>query len=218
MKVYTYRVGTGRIRATRRLGTRKPPRIRRLWAPYKHRELVLYLIGLSLILFCIFPVPVYYWQRLQAGRNFEVLAAQGQPFLAQIERMDDHGRAALMPNAAYQYGDPFPTSGPRDRDWADAGFYDAPRAPTLLVHSLERGAVVIYYGTPQPTAIRTLREWAGLFRGDRDGIVVVPHPALTNEIVLTAWDIRLRLPEFDPSAAAAFVDTFRGRGPEERIR
>ena len=218
MKIYTYRVGTGRVRAIRRLGTRKPAPIRRPWAPYRHRELVLYLIGLSLFLICILPIPVYYWHRFQAGRDFEFRAAQGKPLLGQIERMEDHGRSVLATDTAYQYGDPFPTSGPHDRDWVGAGFYDAPWAPTLLVSALERGAVVIYYGTPQPRVLRTLREWASLFRGSRDGIVVVTHPRLGQEIVLTAWDTRLKLAEFDPNAAAAFIDTFRGRGPEKSSR
>lgn len=218
MKVHFYRIGTGRVRATRRLGTRKPARIRRPWAPYKHREVVLYLIGLGLIFLCIIPIPVYYLDYWRAGRHFQVQAGRGQSILSQVERIEDRGQLVLMPNTAYQYDDPFPTSGPYDRDWMDAGFYDFPRAPTLLVHSLQRGAVVIYYGTPPKTVLRRLREWAGLFRGDRDGIVVVAHSGLVNEIVLTAWDRRLKLPEFDPDAAAAFVDAYRGRGPEKSVR
>ncbi len=220
MKTYVYPVGSRRVRATPRLSKRelRKDRFRRPWAPYKNRDLLLHLIGLAIILACITPVPVYYWYRAQAERNFEVHAAQGKPILAQVEDVEDQGRSVLMPNLAYQYRDVFPTSGPHDRDWVAAGFYDSPRAPTLLVSALERGAVVIYYDKPQPLAIETLRDWASLFRGDRDGIIVVPHPGLGSETVLTAWDKRLRLAPFDPSAAAAFIDAFRGRGPEKRVR
>ena len=37
-------------------------------------------------------------------------------------------------------------------------------------------------------------------------------------IVLTAWTKRLRLDPFDPAAAAAFIDAYRGRGPEHPVR
>jgi hypothetical protein len=216
MKLYHYRVGSRRVRATPRLGTKKRSvkRLKRHWAPYKYREPILYLIGLALMLICIIPIPLNYWYHAQAEHRFAIEAAQGKPVLAQVENVEDHGRAVLMPNSAYEYGDPFPTSGPHDRDWIDAGFYDSPRAPTFLVSALEREAVIIYYDKPQPSALETLRDWAGLFNGDRDGIVVVLHPGLDDEIVLTASDKRLRLPQFDPGAVAAFIDAFRGHGAE----
>ena len=218
MKVYTYRVGSRRVRATPRLGTRKPTRFKRPWAPYKNRELVLYLIGLALILTCVIPVPLHFWYRAQEERNFEMQAAEGKSTLSRVEDVGDHGRSMLSPNTAYDYRDSFPTSGPHDRDWVATGFYDSPRAPTLLVSALERGEVVIYYDKPEELTLETLKEWAGLFHGDRDGIVIVPHPELGSEIVLTAWDKRLRLPQFDPAAAAAFIDAFRGHGPEKPVR
>ena len=35
---------------------------------------------------------------------------------------------------------------------------------------------------------------------------------------MTAWRKRLRLKTFDASAAAAFIDAYRGRGPENPVR
>ncbi len=134
MKVYTYRVGSRRLRATPRLGNKQSVK-RRHWAPYKHRELILYLIGLAIMLMCIIPIPLYYWRRRQALHNFGIQAVQGIPNLTKAEDRKDRGHSVLGPNTAYDYNDPFPTSGPHDRDWIDAGFYDSPRAPTLLVHA-----------------------------------------------------------------------------------
>lgn len=215
MKTYYYRVGTGRVRARPRLSKSelRKDRLRRPWAPYKHREIILYLIGIAIVLACALPVPLYFWERVQAERNFAAQANQGKPILAHIEAMEDHGHSVLMPNAAHEYGEAFPTSGPYDRDWVNAGFYNSPRAPTVLVHALARGMVVVYYDRPQKAVLETLGAWAGLFRGDRDGLIVVAYPGLGSEIVLTAWDKRLHLPQFDPGAAAAFVDAFRGHGP-----
>lgn len=193
-------------------------RYKRPWAAYKHRELLLYLIGLALILICVMPIPIFYWQRMQAARGFASDAARGEPSLLQVEEVTDRGRSILMPNAAYEYSDPFPTSGPYDPDWIEPGFYDSPRAPTLLVHALARGTIAIYYDKPPASVLDTLKDWVGLFHGDRDGIIVVPHSSLGSAIVLTAWDKRLRLATFDPAAAAAFIDAFRGHGPEEPVR
>lgn len=37
-------------------------------------------------------------------------------------------------------------------------------------------------------------------------------------ILLTAWTKMLRLAKFDAASAAAFIDRFRGRGPEHPVR
>jgi DNA polymerase III delta subunit len=77
--------------------------------------------------------------------------------------------------------------------------------------------VVIYYDQPQTSVLETLRNWAALFPGDKDGVIVVPYPGLGSAIVLTAWTKRLRLATFEPAAAAAFIDAFRGRGADNRV-
>jgi hypothetical protein len=37
-------------------------------------------------------------------------------------------------------------------------------------------------------------------------------------VVLTAWRKILKLDTFEPASAAAFVDAYRGRGPENKVR
>lgn len=218
MKVHFYRVGSGRLRATPRSGSRTGKRLRRPWAPYKHRDLFLHLFGLLIILICVAPVPIHYWYRAQAERTFHSHVAQGNEKLSQVETTFDHGQSTLIPGHAYQYKDPFPTSGPHDPDWVSPGFYSHPRAASVLVHSLARGMVIIYYDQLQASSLETLKDWAGLFRGDRDGVIIVVHPGLGRAIVLTAWVKRLRLTSFDPDAIAVFIDAYRGRGPQKRVR
>lgn len=218
MKVHSYRIGSRRVRATPRSGTRPPKRFRRLWAPYKHRELLLYIIGLVLVICVIAPVPLHYWYRAEAGRTFATHVAQGASLLRDVEVVEDYGRYRLMRNEAYQYPDLFPTTGPHDPDWISPGFYNSPRGPTFLVRALARGIVVIYYDQLKLSVLETLKNWAALFPGDRDGLIVVAHPGLDSGIVLTAWTRRLRLASFDPDAAAAFIDAYRGRGPEGQVR
>src|SRR5260370_9744589 len=193
-------------------------RPKRPWAAASRRELVFYCVGLGLLVSCVlFPI-VHYWEYFQAERAFAVDAERGKPALAQVERLEDHGRSVLSADTVHVYDEAFPTSGPYDQSWASAGFYGTPRAPTLLLHSLQQGHVVIYYDNPAPEVLNTLRQWAGLFHEDRDGIIVMPYPGLDEAIVLTAWQRRLRLSQFDQSAAAAFIDAFRGRGPQRQTR
>jgi Protein of unknown function (DUF3105) len=148
------------------------------------------------------------------------MANSGKSALAETETFEDPRRKliVLSANAAYDYGVDFPTFGTYDPDWVNTGFYTDPRSPTLLVHSLSRGYVVIYYDRPSSVVLQMLKHWASLFHEDRDGIIVVPHFGLDERIVLTSWGKRLNLSEFNQSAAAAFIDAFRGRGPEGHVR
>jgi len=50
------------------------------------------------------------------------------------------------------------------------------------------------------------------------GIVATPMPGIGEAVVLTAWRRMLRLDTFDAATAAAFIDAFRGRGPENPVR
>ncbi len=157
------------------------------------------------------------WQ-LSSRWAFDALAAAGAPALAQVETDPDAGRDHLEPGQAYAYPDRFPTSGPHDPVWTPPGVYESEQPPTRLVHALEHGNIVIYYDDPGEEALAQLRAWAARYDGQWDGIVITPGPGLAGEVVLTAWTKRLRLDQFDAEAAAAFIDAFRGRGPEHPVR
>ncbi len=63
-----------------------------------------------------------------------------------------------------------------------------------------------------------MKDWAALYGGNWDGVVAAPSSGLGKAVALTAWRKILKLDEFDPAAVAAFIDEFRGRGPEKRVR
>ena len=121
---------------------------------------------------------------------------------------------AANPSASCQ----FPTSGRHDPVPTAPGVYRAPQRPAQLVHALEHGNVVIYYDTPGPEALATLKDWAGLYGGQWDGVVVAPMDGLVGDLVITAWTKTRRLRSFDAALAAAFIDAYRGRGPEHPVR
>ena len=161
---------------------------------------------------------VYWGRSLLAERDFMALAAQGQDRLSAIESQVDHGGGHLNPGESYVYPESIPTSGRHDTTWVTAGFYDAQQRQTRLVHALEHGNVVIYYGRLDPDAAKSVHEWTGLYGGQWDGVIAAPLPGLGEGIVLAAWNKLLRLERFDPAVAAAFIDRFRGRGPEQPVR
>ena len=160
-----------------------------------------------------------YWRRGdQLDAAFAVLAAQGQASLSQVRTLPSRDGGHLAVGQGHSYDERFPTSGIHDAVPVNPGFYRQVRPPTGLVHSLEHGHVVIYYENPGADAIRFLKDWTSLYDGHWDGLVVVPATGLGSTVVLTAWRKRYRLGEFDPAAAAAFIDLYRGRGPENPVR
>jgi hypothetical protein len=83
---------------------------------------------------------------------------------------------------------------------------------------MEHGMVVIHYDTPGDAVMATIRDWTGLFTGPWSGIVTVRRAGLGEKLILTAWRRTLRLNRFEEKSAAAFIDAFRGRGPERQVR
>ncbi|MFQ5972084.1 MAG: DUF3105 domain-containing protein [Alphaproteobacteria bacterium] len=160
----------------------------------------------------------YLTRDVLAKREFASLAALGAAALSGVETEPSDGRRHLDPGERHSYAARYPTSGPHEPVWVRAGFYDEAQPPTRLVHSMEHGNVVIYYDAPGAAALETLRRWSELYTGQWDGLVVTRDSGLGSRIVLSAWTRRLELDRFDPEAAAAFIDAFRGRGPENPVR
>ncbi len=120
-------------------------------------------------------------------------------------------------SGTFEYGTSFPTSGQHAPTPAAPGFYEEGLSPEVLVHALEHGNIVIYYDEPGEKALAWVRRWTNGYQGTLDGVIAVRQDGLGLRIVLTAWERRLELDRLD-SRGAYFVDAFRGRGPERRVR
>ncbi len=161
---------------------------------------------------------LYLWRGYQTRGEFEALAAQGQAALARVETPAGRGGGHLAPGQGHFYDGRFPTSGIHHRVPVDPGFYRDSQPATKLVHSVEHGHIVIYYDSPGAEAMRLLKDWTSLYGGQWDGVIATPASGLGKAVVLTAWRKILRLDQLEPAAAAAFIDRFRGRGPENPVR
>ena len=160
----------------------------------------------------------YGWNWFTTARAFDALAASGQSALSRVQAIPAFGGGHLEPGETLLYDDRFPTSGRHDPIWATPGVYAEAQPATKLVHALEHGNIVIYYDEPGAEVFDTLRDWAGLYGGQWDGVVLTPAAGLGANLVLTAWAKRLDLSQWEPAAAAAFIDAYRGRGPEHPVR
>lgn len=140
--------------------------------------------------------------------------------LKQVESFPEEPADHVPPGTAVQYRTEPPTSGQHYSGVAPAGMHDQAVDPRLLVHNLEHGNVVIYYDRDAlpPEAVERLRELTGRYRGYWDGVLAVPRSDREHPLVLTAWTKMLRLKEFRPAAVDAFIDAYRGRGPEKPVR
>ena len=159
-----------------------------------------------------------WWQGAQVEEELLALAARGKDALAKVETPRNLGTGHLGAGEFYNYESAYPTSGRHARTWTKPGVHERQPPANQLVHALEHGNIVVYYDAPGAEAQDMIEDWAGLYGGQWDGLVAVRQFGLGRTVVLTAWTKRLRLQTFDPAAAAAFVDAYRGRGPENPVR
>jgi hypothetical protein len=144
--------------------------------------------------------------------------------LTDVEQFPSEGTEHVSRDTELSYDTSPPTSGPHYSSPASAGFYEAGNVPPTgeLVHSLEHGAVVIYYDPGALSAEETehLRSLTEEYTGAWASVIAVPTSAADVDapVVVTAWQHRLRMDGYDASTIEAFLAEFLGRGPENPIR
>lgn len=137
-----------------------------------------------------------------------------------VEEMPDEGRDHVADGTEVDYDSEPPTSGPH---------YASPVAPNIfrevvpdeaLVHNLEHGHIVIYYHPTQLSdeSVAKITELHNEYDGAWDAVLAVPRPDMDAELTLTAWTYKLELDEYDEELIDAFVDAYRGKGPENPVR
>ncbi len=193
---------------------KKPKRKRKPAARKKGGTAIVWVVGVLIA----GGIGYLIWGPGGGEEEFMKSVATGKNTLSQVKTIPSRGTTHLRPGQRFAYPGLYPTSGPHDPIWAQPGFYTSTRSPTKLVHALEHGSIVIYYDKPGDEVLKTLRSWTSLYSVPWAGVIAVPQPGIGKTVVLTAWTKRLTLPNFERPAAAAFIDLYRGRGPEKRVR
>jgi hypothetical protein len=120
-----------------------------------------------------------------------------------------------------------PVGGDHYPVWADFRFYGQPLDLGYLVHSLEHGAVVLWYRCANrdacPALASQLEAFAGTLPDDplcassptvRRRIIVVPEPALEAVVAASAWGHGASWTCVDTSKLLAFVNAHYDRATE----
>ena len=123
-----------------------------------------------------------------------------------------------------------PSAGGHYGSWAIWGFYNEAVNPRNVVHNLEHGAVVIWWGPKVPVA--TVQKLSLFYQEQPVGVFGTPIAGLGNKIALTAWTGDNKdghvyykngyygmghiatCTNFDEHAFRVFRDAYRGKGPE----
>jgi len=129
------------------------------------------------------------------------------PELAGVERPSSQGRGHID---GATYATPTPTSGAHSSGSPRCGVVPTPLDPSLAVHALEHGVVVLWYDT---TRTDLGAELAALANTWDSHVIVSPSSVLNDPIVATAWNRIKAYPDFD-AEIDEFIDTYRERGPE----
>lgn len=107
-----------------------------------------------------------------------------------------------------------PVSGPHSQRGSDCGTHANQLANENLVHTLEHGAVAIFYlPTTEPEEIERVE---ALVQSYDSHTFSAPYTEMDSPIVVAAWGHMMRLEEFDEPAAREFIEEFRqgGDSPE----
>ncbi len=160
-------------------------------------------------------------QSLKSSLEAQPLPQRGdQNLLQNVQSFPSEGTEHVPESAEVTYNTTPPTSGRHYATATPSGFYVEPRPPGNLVHSLEHGAVVIYYDPAKLTdeVRQSLTRFVQAHRDPWASVVVVPNPNPDAAFVLTAWTKMLKLDSYDVPTVRAFLAEYLGRGPENPVR
>lgn len=106
-----------------------------------------------------------------------------------------------------------PTSGSHSSSTLGAGFYDTEQSLLRIVHSLEHGAVAIYYKTSVSDEDKTkLKDFFN--DNKRKKLIISPYNEMDANFALTAWQYIYELNEYNEEEIKAFFKSNYNNGPE----
>lgn len=142
--------------------------------------------------------------------------------LSDVEQFPSEGTQHVSSGQDIDYEQSPPLSGPHYDAPTEGGFYEESQPAGNIVHSLEHGAVVIYYNESamNESARTSLQEFANTHTGTWRSVIVVPNTneSAESDYVLTAWRNRLYMDSYDARTVFEFLSEFLGRGPENPVR
>lgn len=113
-----------------------------------------------------------------------------------------------------QYNSNPPAGGQHYPVTAHAGFYDKAPAAGFLVHSLEHGAVILWYN-PKQLSKYQIEQLKNIFNQTSGKGIMAPRESIDIPVAVSSWGRVLKLKTIDEKQIKAFFETNNNRGPEK---
>lgn len=109
-----------------------------------------------------------------------------------------------------------PYGGPHDGNLLPCGVYDSEQDFSRMLHTMEHGAVIIYYHPDlfTPDEANQVRAVALDLLRSGNRIVFTPHRSIDARIAVASWGRLLFMEQFDEEALRGFVAAFENDAPE----
>ena len=130
------------------------------------------------------------------------------------EKMADEGAKHVGRNDTHPaYKSNPPTSGPHWAGVAGPGIKDEPVPDELVLHSMEHGAVVVWYkeGLEQNEVDKII----SAFQSASGKKIMLARKDLDVPVALTSWGYLLKLQTVDEAKIKEFIETNNDRAPEK---
>ncbi len=132
------------------------------------------------------------------------------------------GQAVAVPNRDHvpdatkiYYNSNPPGAGPHYKDSQAAGIYTKKPPYGYLVHSLEHGAIILWYN-PNSLSKDEISKLENIFKSILlDKKIITPDGSLDVPVALSSWGRILKLKTIDEKQITTFSKTNYDRGPEQ---
>lgn len=130
------------------------------------------------------------------------------------EAVSDQGRDHVPDGTQIRYNSNPPTSGQHYAKSQPGGIYENKVPDGNLLHSMEHGAVILWYKSDIPASDSAkLKSIFGSISVSKK--IMVPRESLDVPVALTSWGRLLKLQTIDENQIKAFMKTNEDRGPEK---
>lgn len=139
---------------------------------------------------------------------------------SEIQEPKDLGQGHITdPQERVTYNSTPPTSGKHAGRWDPTGVHSTPIQNEVQVHNLEHGHVLVQYKPDLDQAF--IDKLEGLAATDNTRVIVAPYNDMDSRLAVTAWARISNCSNPTETAfitfARAFIDEFKGKGPEGDI-
>ncbi len=162
------------------------------------------IVGIVVATILIIVGGVFFVSRQDARLN--------TPLAGEEVKIGDSSHVPVGTKVSYT-SDP-PAGGHHYDEPVHAGFYDTVQSDGNLVHSLEHGAVIIWYN-PKKLSKDQIEGMRKIFDQLGGKSIMTPRESMKTPIALSSWGRVQYLSTIDEKQIKGFFETNHGRGPEQ---